>query len=614
MINIKYKSVLIICIFLVVLSLNAVCASDVNQTNDQIAIDNDSNIQTIENGADVEAAPDNEILAVDSEDNAVASSASSVVATSSKTSSNSVFIKNTNFVIRILDDNGVGIANKQVQVDFKTVTKNLTTNSKGYVYLNLNALGTYTIKYTFKADGYETVSGSKKVTVVGDSTSKLPGSSKYVAYVGINNPYVVTLKTGGIKMQGKKVVFKVNGKTYSKKTNSNGKATLNINLPKGTYALKCIFYGLKNAKSATKSVKVTVKKGSPTRLVLQKSIEYLHQTAAPFILKYRDAHGNPIPNKVIVFKINGKTYSKKTDKNGQVTFTIKQKRGIYKATASSYNTAYLKSTKNTYTIKVKSDSTNNNGFWLFGSDMKDVDLSQVVKYGTNHIFLNYYAIEHFGKSAVADFATEAKSLGIKVHIWMQAFNDGGWISPVNSDGTYKYSLFNSIIKKAKEYAAIDGVAGIHFDYLRFPGTAYKHTNGVAAINYFTKTACTELHKMNPDLIVSAAIMPEPSSDKYYYGQDIPTLSKYLDVLVPMVYKGNYGKDASWIKSVTSTFVSQSNGADVWTGLQGYVSDSNVKKLSASTLKNDAKYAGYGGANGVIIFRYSLFNFFNFDEL
>ena len=109
-------------------------------------------------------------------------------------------------------------------------------------------------------------------------------------------------------------------------------------------------------------------------------------------------------------------------------------------------------------------------------------------------------------------------------------------------------------------------------------------------------------------------MPEPSSNKYYYGQDIPTISKYLDVLVPMIYKGNYGTGRNWIKSTTSTFISQSKSAEVWSGLQSYHSDSDVSELSASELKKDSKYAQSGGATGVILFRYGLINFFNFNSL
>ena len=105
-------------------------------------------------------------------------------------------------------------------------------------------------------------------------------------------------------------------------------------------------------------------------------------------------------------------------------------------------------------------------------------------------------------------------------------------------------------------------------------------------------------------------MPEPSSMKYYYGQDIATMGKYLDAIVPMVYKGNYNAGASWIKSVTQTFAKQSTKAEIWAGLQSYRSDSNVNKLPASELKNDAVAAVSGGATGVILFRFGLFNFVN----
>ncbi len=588
--------------------MSTVCASDVNETTNtltELADDVNNNLEISEDDS-LDVSEDDDVLEK--------TTPSKVISTSSKISSNSVFIKNSNFKIRIFDENGTGIAKKQVQVNFKDKTKNLTTTKNGWAIFKLTAKGTYTISYSFKANGYAPISGSKKITIVGDEKSKLTGSD-YVAYVGIKNPYTVTLTTGGIKMPNKKVIFKIKGKTYTRTTNSKGQATLNINLAKGTYTVKYSFKGVTNAKAASGSAKIKVVKGSPTSITWQNAVTFKHMVSTPFILKYRDGHGNPISAKTLVFKINGKTYTKKTDENGLVTFYVKQKGGVYSATVRSYNTDVYKGSNNKYTIKVQSDSSKNYGFWLFGGDMKKVDLNLMAKYGTNNIFLNFYAVELYGAGDVAKFATQAKSLGIKVHIWMQAFyTNGNWISPVSNDGTYKYSYFNSVIKKAKEYAAIDGVAGIHFDYLRFPGTAYKHANGVNAINYFTKTVCNELHKMNSNIIVSAAIMPEPSSNKYYYGQDIPTISKYLDVIVPMVYKGNYNGGTSWIKSVTSAIVSQSNGAPVWTGLQGYVSDSNVQKLSVSTLKNDARYAGYGGATGVIMFRYSLFNFFNFYDL
>ena len=191
------------------------------------------------------------------------------------------------------------------------------------------------------------------------------------------------------------------------------------------------------------------------------------------------------------------------------------------------------------------------------------------------------------------------------------------IQYLNAEPEIKYEEINVINSKGKEatkFAKIKGIAGVHFDYVRFPGTAYQYKNAANAVNYFVKKASTAIHKVNSKLIVSAAIMPEPSSMKYYYGQDVPTMSKYVDVLMPMVYKGNYNAGRSWIKSTTKTFVSQSQHAKIWTGLQSYKSDSNVVKLSSSELKKDMRAALSGGAQGVILFRYGLFNLFDFSRL
>ncbi|WP_298521270.1 putative glycoside hydrolase [uncultured Methanobrevibacter sp.] len=595
----------------------SVSAGDINETTDTLASDDSValSVDAIENEVVADdnqsdgSESENANISDDSQDN----DSDKIIQTSVKTSSESVFIKDSKFSIRLLDADGKGISGKEIEVNFKNKVSKVKTDTNGYAYFKLYAKGTYTLSYSFTHEGYAPVKGSKTVTIVGNTKSKISGSS-YVAYVGVANPYTVSLTTGGIKMPNKKVVFKIKGKTYTVKTNSKGKATLNIDLAKGTYTIKYTFKGVKNAKSASGSSKITVKKGMPTKIVRMNSLTYRHQTSAPLIFKYKDARGNALASKTIVMKFGSKTYTKKTDSKGLVTFNIKKNMGSYKVSVSSYNTKVYKASSNSYTIKVKSNNLKYNGFWLFGSDMKSVNLKTMAKKGVNQIFLNEYAFTLYGKSGVSAFACKAKSLGINVHIWMMAFNDGSWISPVTSSGKYKYSLFNSIIDDAKEYASVKGVAGIHFDYIRFPGTAYKHANGADAITYFTKKACNELHKLNSSLIVSAAVMAEPSAMKYYYGQDIPQMTKYLDMIIPMVYKGNYNQNSAWIKSVTQQFVKQSNGAIVLTGLQGYYSDSYVKKLPASNLINDADNAAFGGASGVIVFRYSLFNMINFKNL
>ena len=608
------------------LSLGAVFANDVNETvttsNDDalMAIDapasqNEDALMAIndevgqENGSEVLMTGSDDSTA----DKLAATGDSKLIKASFKVSSNQIYIKNSKVHIKLVDGNKNRIVNKTIHILFKEKTYNLTTNEFGKVYFKIKTTGNYRLTYSFSEPGYVPVTGYRDITIAKNNVTKLSGNSYYVAYEGVKNPYVVTLTVGGVPLPNQNVIFRINGTYYTKKTDSQGKITLNFNYPQGTYKIKYLFKSTTNAIFAKSYAKIKVKKGMPTKIVKQNSPVFKNNKLTTLKFKYFDSRGNPINKQKIVLKVDRVKYKQTTDKNGFVKFKIRLNTGTYAAKVYSYTTVYKQSGLKFY-ISVKSDKKYNNGFWLFGADMYGVDLKKMADNGINQIFLNFYAVKLHGRTAVQNFVADAKSVGISVHIWMQAFYNGGWILPVDDSGNFRYSLFNSIIAEAKDYASIKGVAGIHFDYLRFGGTAYKHANGVEAINYFTKQACEELHKQNPGLIVSAAVMPEPSGMIYYYGQDIPTISKYLDVIVPMIYKGNYAQGTSWIKSTTQKFIDMSNGAEIWTGLQSYYSDDDVSKLPASELKSDSKAGIDGGAKGIILFRFGLFNLFDFNTL
>ena len=63
-------------------------------------------------------------------------------------------------------------------------------------------------------------------------------------------------------MKNAKVTLRVNGKTYTAKTNSKGVATFKINKlsKKGTYKATVKFAGSTYYKAVSKTVKITVKK------------------------------------------------------------------------------------------------------------------------------------------------------------------------------------------------------------------------------------------------------------------------------------------------------------------------------------------------------------------
>lgn len=522
-------------------------------------------------------------------------------------------INGEEYGVKLYDSSSKPLANKTVTFSLNDAESNQTTDENGIARLKIDVSpGKYTIRYKFAEDGYQACQGSSNILVLSSSDSKIKASA-YTAYVGVTNKFSLVLTAGDVPLEGRQVVFKIKGKTYKVKTDSNGKASLKIKLAKGKYTLSYSYAGEDKIKSTSGSVKITVKKGMPTKIAKYNPVTYTHKKAGYFKIKLTNSRGTPLKSKKVTFKLNGKTYTRKTNANGIATLKIKLKLGTYKVKVSFKKTpTYNKATK-TFSIKVKSSKGVTGGMWLFGRDMKSVSLSKLKKYGIKHVFLNFKALELYGKSGVEKWVKSANAKGIKVHLWMQVFYNGGWQNPV-SKGKINYDMINSKVEEAVKYANIKGIDGVHFDYVRYPGSASKYANSVNAVNYFVKTAAEAVHKVNKNIIVSAAIMPEPSSMKSAYAQDVKTMGTYLDALVPMVYKGNYNAGSKWIKSVTSTFKKQSSKAQIWTGLQSYKSDSHVAKLSAKELTKDVRAAVQGGASAVMLFRFGLFNYIDFKAI
>lgn len=270
---------------------------------------------------------------------------------------------------------------------------------------------------------------------------------------------------------------------------------------------------------------------------------------------------------------------------------------------------------------------NKNAVWVHSGDMKNVNLDTLVNNGIGNIFIHEGIFKD--KTSALNWISTATNKGLKIHIWFTCFYNASskkWTNPINTNTkTYNQAYFNTIISRAKEYASYSGVAGIHLDYLRYPGSdkvspgpayKYSYSNGVTGVNAvteFTRQLSTSVKSINNKIILSAAIMPESENIKYY-GQDSAQLGKYLDVLCPMIYKSNYGKTTSWIKTTTQMFVKNSGNAEIWTALQTYKSDSSPVKLSSSELLTDCKSALSGGATGIALFRWGIVNLFNLSNI
>ncbi len=268
-------------------------------------------------------------------------------------------------------------------------------------------------------------------------------------------------------------------------------------------------------------------------------------------------------------------------------------------------------------------NSENNGIWVLYEDMDSVNLDELSKMGIHNIFLSAdaFSLDKTNPKTVK-FISNAKSKNIKVHAWMSVFNNEGiWQYPKYNNSSFNKTYANKITKRVLKLVKNYDVAGIHLDYVRYAGDAYLHKGSSHAVTRVVKQISVSVKDYNPNLIVSAAVMPEITqynsyytTNEYFYGQNITELSKYLDIIVPMMYKGNFNENGVWIKNITQAFVNNSIKSEVWVGLQGYHSDYNTKLFSSSSLKKDVNYSIESGASGVVLFRYGYVSYFDFDDL
>ena len=124
----------------------------------------------------------------------------------------------------------------------------------------------------------------------------------------------------GNVLVNKEVKITINGVTYKKITDTNGVASLAINLRPGDYILTA--YNPVNGEQ--KGVNITVKS-----LIVQNDLTKYYLNASRFQATIYNKDGSLAVNKNVTFNINGVFYIRTTDSNGVVSLAINLRPGDY---------------------------------------------------------------------------------------------------------------------------------------------------------------------------------------------------------------------------------------------------------------------------------------------
>lgn len=280
---------------------------------------------------------------------------------------------------------------------------------------------------------------------------------------------------------------------------------------------------------------------------------------------------------------------------------------------------------------MKLEDTKPNAIWLWSTHAGEwvendgAILKQMKALGYDHVLLNFSAFETENKmKTTSQFLHLAAEADMMVHVWMQAFYQNGiWISPViDAENRYDQDLFDRIVGEAQTYVQKYGAQGIHLDYIRFGGTAYKHNpsteiTGVGAVTECCRQVREGIDAVGENIVLSAAMMAENQA-AYYYGQNPAKMGKYVDVFMPMIYRYHGGgvKDSDATCRSRSRLFTTVTDKQVWAGITSYEYEGdNVKSLPAERIREDADlFATQTDCCGLVLFRYALGNFPDVNDL
>ncbi|AMK15055.1 adhesin-like protein [Methanobrevibacter olleyae] len=244
----------------------------------------------------------------------------------------------TKYTIKLADYNGNPIADQNIQITIGNLKYTIKTDIRGYATLTIKQkAGKYNIIASF--NGNSEYGPDNIVSTLRILDSPITKNKNRKIYFGGRFKVQIINVYGKHVGAGKTVKFTIAGKTYTRKTDKNGYASLKIRLkPRAKKYTITTKYG-----KFIKKNKITVKPVLTVKTIVMKKGKRIK-----FYVKLINTKGEPRAKKRIIFRFDGKKYKIKTNKNGIATLKIKYLRKGKHRIYTQYGKAKIKNT-----IKIK---------------------------------------------------------------------------------------------------------------------------------------------------------------------------------------------------------------------------------------------------------------------
>ncbi len=297
--------------------------------------------------------------------------------------------QNKKFIAKFLRSDGKPLAKTYVKYKLKGKTHKVKTNANGMISISLKKLkkGTYKI-VCYNKDG---LSKTNTIKIYKKKASTKLSAKSYTFYPK-DKGRVITVKLSTALADssnaGKIIKIKINKKTYSRKTDANGIASMDLSsFKKGIFNVQFKYDGNKFFKASKLTRSVTIFDTTQTSITVKSTTHFGYGAGTSLKVSY-NAGGVPLAGKTVKLTLAGKTYAKTTDSKGIVSIPINLDIGdyvvsyktdsdsIFNGTSGSFNIDVFKRSPSKLTWKCgKSYKDNTQTFKVLATNLKGQHLS-----------------------------------------------------------------------------------------------------------------------------------------------------------------------------------------------------------------------------------------------